>query len=154
MRQLVGLALTGLLVAGPVLAAPAVVLEDWTTQPLGARGIPAGWRPQPWGRPAYDFTVELDGGVPGPISLVVVTLLYGLVIGRGSQRASPAAPREVDRILHAAVVLYFTTLAVIMAAFTPETHASASVHQTYGAPRRGHRHHRPDPLPVPVRRGL
>jgi hypothetical protein len=38
-----------------------VALEDWTTQPLGARGIPAGWRGQTWGRPAYDLTVELDG---------------------------------------------------------------------------------------------
>jgi DUF3047 family protein len=62
MRRVVGLALTGLLVAGPALAEPAVVLEDWTTPPLGGRGIPAGWRGQPWGRPAYDFTVELDGG--------------------------------------------------------------------------------------------
>jgi hypothetical protein len=64
MSRLIGLALTALLVAGPVLAGPAVVLEDWTTQPLGARGIPAGWRAQTWGRPAYDFTVELDGGAP------------------------------------------------------------------------------------------
>ena len=61
MRRLIGLTLTGLLVAGPALAGPAVVLEDWTTQPLGARGIPAGWRGQTWGRPAYDLTVELDG---------------------------------------------------------------------------------------------
>ena len=61
MRRLIGLALTGLLVAGPALAGSAVVLEDWTTQPLGARGIPAGWRGQTWGRPAYDLTVELDG---------------------------------------------------------------------------------------------
>ena len=61
MRRLIGLTLTGLLVAGPALAGPAVVLEDWTTQPLGARGIPAGWRGQTWGAPAYDLTVELDG---------------------------------------------------------------------------------------------
>jgi hypothetical protein len=75
---------------------------------------------------------QLDGGVPGPISLVVVTLLYGLLIWRARGRAAPCPPREVDRLLHTAVVLYFTTLAVIMAAFTPETHVSASVHQTYG----------------------
>jgi hypothetical protein len=62
MRRVIGLALTGLLVAGPALAGPAVVLEDWTTQPLGARRIPAGWRGQTWGRPAYDFTVEFDRG--------------------------------------------------------------------------------------------
>jgi hypothetical protein len=63
MRRLIGLTLTGLLVAGPALAGPAVVLEDWTTQPLGARGIPGGWRGQTWGGPAYDLTVELDGEV-------------------------------------------------------------------------------------------
>jgi Protein of unknown function (DUF3047) len=63
MRRLIGLTLTGLLVAGPALAGPAVVLEDWTTQPLGARGIPGGWRGQAWGGPAYDLTVELDGEV-------------------------------------------------------------------------------------------
>jgi hypothetical protein len=62
MRRLIGLTLMGLLVAGPALAGSAAVLEDWTTQPLGARGIPAGWRGQTWGRPAYDFTVELDSG--------------------------------------------------------------------------------------------
>jgi hypothetical protein len=60
MRPWIGLALTGLLVAGPAAADPAVVIEDWMTQPLGARGIPAGWRGQSWGRPAYDLTVELD----------------------------------------------------------------------------------------------
>jgi hypothetical protein len=44
------------------MAGPAVVVEDWATQPLGVRGIPAGWRGQTWGRPAYDLTVELDEG--------------------------------------------------------------------------------------------
>lgn len=75
---------------------------------------------------------QLDGGVPGPIGLLVVLLLYGLVIARGSKKAAPAEPRRADRILHAAAVLYFTSLAVIMATFTPEDHKSPSVHQTYG----------------------
>ncbi|MFY0539044.1 hypothetical protein [Nannocystis pusilla] len=75
---------------------------------------------------------QLDGGVPGPIGLVTVIALYGLLIWRGSKHANPAEPRRADRILHAAVVLYFTSLAVIMATFTPETHVSTSMHQTYG----------------------
>jgi Protein of unknown function (DUF3047) len=39
-------------------------VEDWTSQPLGAHGIPAGWRAYatPGGRPAYDFTIAEDGG--------------------------------------------------------------------------------------------
>jgi hypothetical protein len=45
------------------LAARATV-EDWTGQPLGAHGIPAGWTAYstPGGRPAYDFTVAEDEG--------------------------------------------------------------------------------------------
>jgi DUF3047 family protein len=52
-----------LLVAALAGAAPTVV-EDWTAQPLGARGIPSGWRAYgtPGGRPAYDFVVAEDDG--------------------------------------------------------------------------------------------
>jgi Protein of unknown function (DUF3047) len=44
-------------------AAPTVV-EDWTAQPLGARGMPSGWRAYatPGGRPAYDFVIAEDEG--------------------------------------------------------------------------------------------
>jgi DUF3047 family protein len=44
-------------------AAPTAV-EDWTAQPLGARGIPSGWRAYatPGGRPAYDFVIAEDDG--------------------------------------------------------------------------------------------
>jgi hypothetical protein len=40
------------------------VVEDWTTQTLGAHGIPSGWRAYatPGGRPAYDFVVAEDSG--------------------------------------------------------------------------------------------
>src|SRR5687767_8930031 len=39
--------------------ATKIAIEDWTAQPLGVRGIPAGWTAYatPGGRPAYDFSV-------------------------------------------------------------------------------------------------
>jgi DUF3047 family protein len=45
-------------------AAPAVLVEDWSGQPLGARGVPGGWRTYetPGGHPRYDFTIVEDGG--------------------------------------------------------------------------------------------
>jgi len=44
--------------------AARVVVEDWTSQPVGAHGIPGGWTKYttPGGRPAYDFTVVEDEG--------------------------------------------------------------------------------------------
>lgn len=41
-----------------------VVVEDWVDQPIGARGVPKGWRPHetPGGRPKYDFEIVEDGG--------------------------------------------------------------------------------------------
>jgi hypothetical protein len=52
---LVGLALS----AG---AADVVKVEDWTSQPLGHRGIPPPWQNQSWGSPVYDFTVREEEG--------------------------------------------------------------------------------------------
>ena len=75
---------------------------------------------------------QFDGGLPGVNGLCAVIILFGLIIAWGWRRATPAAPRRADRILHAAVVLYFSALAVIMASFVPETHQSPSIHQTYG----------------------
>jgi hypothetical protein len=40
----------------------AVVVEDWSKQALGAKGIPDGWKGQNWGSPKYDFTVVVDEG--------------------------------------------------------------------------------------------
>lgn len=37
-----------------------VVVEDWSKQPAGKRGIPDGWQGQNWGSPKYDFTVVSD----------------------------------------------------------------------------------------------
>lgn len=56
---LVGLALLALAAAAD---GDTVVVEDWTTPALGAKGIPPTWQRQRWGSPAYDFTVVEDGG--------------------------------------------------------------------------------------------
>jgi hypothetical protein len=51
-----------LLVASVAWAADQLVIEDWSTAPVGTKGIPPGWQGQKWGSPAYDFTVvENDG---------------------------------------------------------------------------------------------
>lgn len=75
---------------------------------------------------------QIDGGVPGPVGLALITLLYGALVVRGLRSAEPTPPRPQDRLLHRAVLLYFATLTAIMAVFDPGTHRSASVHQTYG----------------------
>jgi hypothetical protein len=60
--------LTGLALAAlrprRTLGAGPVVVEDWSGQPLGARGVPPGWRSYetPGGHPRYDFTIVEDGG--------------------------------------------------------------------------------------------
>ena len=76
---------------------------------------------------------QLDGGVPGPVGLAVVVALYATVVAIGWRRARPMARSAADRLLNVAAVLYFSTLVVIMGVFTPQTHRSASMHQTYGA---------------------
>jgi hypothetical protein len=43
-------------------AADQFIVEDWSTQPVGSKGIPAGWKGQNWGSPKYDFTVVTDEG--------------------------------------------------------------------------------------------
>src|SRR5207248_11068588 len=47
-----------------IALAARVVVEDWSTQPLDAHGIPAGWTKYATlgGRPAYDFTIVHDEG--------------------------------------------------------------------------------------------
>ncbi len=51
--------------AAPARGADAVLVEDWARLPLGARGVPDGWRTYETvgGRPAYDFTIVQDGGM-------------------------------------------------------------------------------------------
>jgi hypothetical protein len=42
----------------------SIVVEDWSKQPSGKRGIPNGWQGQNWGSPKYDFTVVIDDSAP------------------------------------------------------------------------------------------
>jgi hypothetical protein len=34
-----------------------LVVEDWSRTPVGQKGVPAGWKPQNWGSPSYDFEI-------------------------------------------------------------------------------------------------
>ncbi len=45
-------------------AAERVVVEDWRSNPLGARGIPREWKEQTWGKPGYDLGIVSDNGQP------------------------------------------------------------------------------------------
>ena len=56
------LMLLSLLLTGVAVAAAQVVVEDWSSHPVGARGIPQGWKGQNWGSPSYDMTIVEDGG--------------------------------------------------------------------------------------------
>ena len=41
----------------------AVVIEDWTRDPIARKGIPSGWTGESFGgRALYDFTIEQDAG--------------------------------------------------------------------------------------------
>ncbi|MBI3454532.1 MAG: DUF3047 domain-containing protein [Candidatus Rokubacteria bacterium] len=57
--------ITALLLGVVASALAADVVEDWSTQPVGTKGIPPPWQKQRWGSPAYDFTVVEDGGRKG-----------------------------------------------------------------------------------------
>ena len=45
-------------------AANRVVVEDWSSYPLGTRGIPGDWKGQNWSQPAYDLEIVADNGQP------------------------------------------------------------------------------------------
>jgi len=52
-----------LLLTAVAWAADVVIIEDWKTQKLGAKGIPEGWLGgQTWGLPQHDFVVEEQDG--------------------------------------------------------------------------------------------
>jgi len=75
---------------------------------------------------------QLDGGTPGPIGLVVVLVLYGILVWRGGlSRAGGRQDR--DQLLLGGTVAYFGVLAAIMAVFNPASHRSTGLHQEVGA---------------------
>ena len=57
---LIGALLGALALAVPASAQNTVVIEDWSGAPVGAHGIPPGWRGQNWGSPKYDFTIVTE----------------------------------------------------------------------------------------------
>lgn len=75
---------------------------------------------------------QLDGGSPGPWALGAAVVVYAAVSGRGlvSERPESGGPRE--RALLAGLSVYFLMWIVLAIGFHPETHRSASLHQTYG----------------------
>jgi hypothetical protein len=75
---------------------------------------------------------QIDGGVPGPIGLVVVVAIYLAIAARGWSRRSTAPINPRDDLLRRAAIGYFVTLVVVLAIFDPATHVSTSMHQTYG----------------------
>ena len=65
-RRVVAALFAGVLAVGASGAdAPTgrIVVEDWSKQPVGKRGIPDGWQGQNWGSPKYDFTVVSESAV-------------------------------------------------------------------------------------------
>ena len=44
------------------VAADEVVVENWSTNPIGTHSLPAGWQRQSWGHPAYGFKIVEDEG--------------------------------------------------------------------------------------------
>ena len=77
---------------------------------------------------------QLDGGTPGYVALAGGWLIYAalVVVTTRKHGARPWAARAGDRLLLGAAIAYFVTLIGIMAAFDPQTHVSAGVHQTVG----------------------
>jgi len=56
--------IAGLLVLAVWAGSAVVPVEDWSKHPVGAKGIPEGWKGgQTWGSPAYDFAVAQDSSL-------------------------------------------------------------------------------------------
>jgi hypothetical protein len=64
LRTITRCCVLGLLLVAAVAAwAADVVIDDWKSQKLGARGIPGGWLGgQTWGLPQHDMTIEDNDG--------------------------------------------------------------------------------------------
>lgn len=73
----------------------------------------------------------IGGGLPGYVSLIVGVVLYKIVVGLGIRSASPT-DQAADSLARAVVAVHFTTLALLMATFSPGSHSSTGVHQLPG----------------------
>ncbi len=81
---------------------------------------------------------QVDGGTPRYGALIAALVIYsvvfvrGGVLGQGPNKATRRAGSGPDRWLHRAILVYFATLATIMAVFNPASHKSTGVHQPPG----------------------
>jgi hypothetical protein len=75
---------------------------------------------------------QLDGGSPGYFAFAAGLGIYAGIVAWKWRTSNPMAERPNDRLLHAAALGYFATLALIMALFDPATHVNTGVHQTVG----------------------
>jgi DUF3047 family protein len=57
MRARFAVAALLLTLATAAAAAEQFVVEDWSKHPVGAKGVPDGWKGQNWGSPKYDFEI-------------------------------------------------------------------------------------------------
>ncbi|HEV8614930.1 MAG TPA: DUF3047 domain-containing protein [Methylomirabilota bacterium] len=60
MRHRVAAVVAVLLLASAAWAVDQVLVEDWTKQAVGHKGIPEGWKAQNWGSPKYDNLVIVE----------------------------------------------------------------------------------------------
>jgi len=60
-RALAGVILTFLAIAPALPAEPTLLIEDWSRQAAGTRGVPEGWTARSWGTANYDFTLVVEG---------------------------------------------------------------------------------------------
>jgi len=74
----------------------------------------------------------VDGRVPGVKGLVLLLTVYAIISARAWLKTKPLAPKREDKVVFGMLVVYFVTMTIIMAVFSPETHRNLSVHQTYG----------------------
>ena len=57
--RLVAVLLLGL--AATASAQAQIVIEDWSSYPVGPIGVPTGWTKQNWGSPQYNFAIATNG---------------------------------------------------------------------------------------------
>jgi len=75
---------------------------------------------------------QIDGGTPGYGALAAGIGLYAALVWRGRADVSARPIDGMDRVIRAAVVLYFAALVGIGATFSPSAHVSTGLHQPVG----------------------
>jgi len=76
---------------------------------------------------------QVDGGVPGIKTLVIISTAYILIALRGLRQTEAQAPVSSDRPLLAYMGVHFAFFLLVLLCFDPSTHQNTSMHQTLGA---------------------